>query len=178
MITEWAIAELDKFIAQTVMTNASGGNVVTYRNRTAASDADVTRQAQIVEKIFDRVVPDWRSEIANSKSNRWTRHREAAIRAREQLVREQEVKENLGENAPELSAAESSPVGLERREVAVAVRSLPRGGRGRDQEAERRDAEQNRKARRERDRSVQAGVHVLTRRRREAATPPDAKRYK
>jgi Protein of unknown function (Hypoth_ymh) len=106
MNTEWAIAELEKFIAQTVMTNASGGNVSTYRNRTAAADVDVTKQAQVVEKILDRVIPPWRSEIPGSQGNRWTRHREAAIRAREELLREAEVRENLGENAPELSAAE------------------------------------------------------------------------
>jgi uncharacterized protein (TIGR02391 family) len=106
MNTEWAIAELDKFIAQTVMTNASGGNVMTYRSRTAAADVDVTKQAQIVEKILDRVIPQWRTEIPVSASNRWTRHREAAIRAREELLRDAEVREGLGENAPELSAAE------------------------------------------------------------------------
>ncbi len=110
MNTEWAIAELDKFIQQTVMRNGSGSRggavVITSSNYTAASDADVTKQAQLVEKIFDRVIPNWRTDIANSKSNRWTRHREAAIRAREELIREAEVKENLGENAPELSAAE------------------------------------------------------------------------
>ena len=68
MNTEWAIAELDKFIAQTVMRTRSGSSVdvvvMTSRNWTAASDAEVTKQAQIVEKIFDRVIPDWRSEIA------------------------------------------------------------------------------------------------------------------
>lgn len=106
MNTDWAIAELDKFVGQTVMTNASSGTYITSRNRTAASDADVTKQAQVVEKIFDRVIPNWRTEISNSNTNRWTRHREAAIRSREQLVREQEIKDNLGENAPELSAAE------------------------------------------------------------------------
>lgn len=109
----WAIAELDKFIEQTVMRNGSGSSggtvVITARNYTAASDADVTKQAQVVEKIFDRVIPNWRSEIDNSKNNRWTRHREAAIRAREELIRKQEVEENLGENAPELSAAELHP---------------------------------------------------------------------
>ncbi|MHB1008294.1 MAG: TIGR02391 family protein [Propionibacteriaceae bacterium] len=106
MNTDWAIAELDKFIGQTVMTNASGGNVSTYRSRTAAADLDVTKQAQIVEKILDRVIPQWRTEIPVSPSNRWTRHREAAIRAREELLRDAEVREGLGENAPELSAAE------------------------------------------------------------------------
>ena len=110
MNTEWAIAELDKFITQTVMRNGSrssgGVSVITSTNYTAAPDAEVTKQAQVVEQILDRVIPKWRTVIDNSKNNRWTRHREAAIRAREQLVREQEVRENLGENAPELSAAE------------------------------------------------------------------------
>lgn len=113
MNTGWAIAELDKFIAQTVMHNGShssgGVSVITHRDYTAAADAEVTKQAQVVEKILDRVIPKWRTEIDNSKNNRWTRHREAAIRAREELVREQEVKENLGEDAPELSAAELHP---------------------------------------------------------------------
>jgi len=113
MNIEWALKELDKFIEQTVMQNGSGSSggvvVITARNYTAASDADVTKQAQVVEKIFDRVIPNWRTQIKNSKNNRWTRHREAAIRAREELIRKQEVEENLGENAPELSAAELHP---------------------------------------------------------------------
>lgn len=113
MNTEWAISQLDEFIKMTVMTNGSGSRggmtVITSTNYTAASDADVTKQAQVVEKILDRVIPGWRTEIADSKSNRWTRHREAAIRAREELIRADEVKQNLGENAPELSAAELHP---------------------------------------------------------------------
>ena len=55
------------------------------------------------------MIPSWRTDIDNSKKNRWTRHREAAIRAREELVRAEEIKQNLGENAPELSAAELHP---------------------------------------------------------------------
>ncbi|AOD24961.1 restriction endonuclease (plasmid) [Rhodococcus sp. p52] len=109
MNIEWAIEELDKFIEQTVMRNGSGSHggiaVFTSQNYTAASDADVARQAQVIEKILDRVIPDWLTAIENSKSNRWTRHREAAIRAREELVRDEEIRQNLGDNAPELSAA-------------------------------------------------------------------------
>ena len=110
MNTEWAITELDKFVEQTVMRSGSGSSggvsVFTSRNYTAASDSDVTKQAQVVEKIIDRVIPGWRTDIENSKNNRWTRHREAAIRAREELLRKQEVEENLGKNAPNLSVAE------------------------------------------------------------------------
>ena len=113
MNVEWAIGELDKFITMTVMTNNSrsgrGYVSITHTSSTASSDADVTEQAQVVEKILDRVVPTWRTDIDLSKTNRWTRHREAAIRAREELVRAEEVNQNLGENAPELSAAELHP---------------------------------------------------------------------
>lgn len=107
---KWAVDELDKFIQQTVMTNnsRSGQGYVSISNKssTAASDADVARQAQVVEKIFDRVIPNWRTEIALLSINRWTRHREAAIRAREELVRQEEVRKNMGDDAPEISAAD------------------------------------------------------------------------
>jgi hypothetical protein len=82
---ELAISELDKFITMTVMRNGSGSSsgvsVITSRNYTAAPDSDVMKQAQVVEKIL-------------------------AIRAREELVRPEEVKVNLGGNAPEPLAAE------------------------------------------------------------------------
>lgn len=110
---EWAIGELDKFIQQTVLTNnSSSGNGVTYitgSSRTSASDADVAKQAQIVEKIFDRVIPNWRTDIELRKSNRWTRHREAAIRAKAELERQEEIRKNLGDDAPEISAAKLHP---------------------------------------------------------------------
>ncbi|WP_168581972.1 TIGR02391 family protein [Gephyromycinifex aptenodytis] len=113
MNTEWAIAELDKFITMTVMTNNSrsgpGYVSITHTSSTAFSDVDVTKQAHVVEKIFGQVIPHWRTDIDLSKTNRWTRHREAAVRAREELLRAEEVRENLGENAPALSAAELHP---------------------------------------------------------------------
>ncbi|MCL5734740.1 MAG: TIGR02391 family protein [Actinobacteria bacterium] len=110
MNTEWAIAELDKFIQMTVMTNASSGAYFTTADKTAASDVEVTQQAPVVEKILTRVIPNWRTEVPdNSASNRWSRHREAALRTRVELERQQEIKQNLGENAPELSAAELHP---------------------------------------------------------------------
>lgn len=110
MNTEWAIGELDKFIAMTVMRNGSGDGFITTADYTAAPDVEVTKQAPVVEQIFNRAIPGWKTDVPDtSANNRWSRHREAAIRAREQLVREQEIRENLGENAPELSAAELHP---------------------------------------------------------------------
>lgn len=113
MNVEWAIAELDKSIQQTVMKNNSyvGNGVVSLSNKssTAAPDADVAQQAQVVEKIFDRVLPRWRTDIELRKSNRWTRHREAAIRAKAEPERQEEIRKNLGDDAPELSAAKLHP---------------------------------------------------------------------
>jgi hypothetical protein len=110
---DWAIGELDTFIAQTVMTNNSrsgpGYVSLSQKSSTAAPDAEVTKQAQVVEKILDRVVPRWRSEIEPSSINRWSRHREAALRAREELLRHEEIRTNLGEEAPEISAANLHP---------------------------------------------------------------------
>ncbi|WP_144682876.1 TIGR02391 family protein [Cellulosimicrobium sp. TH-20] len=113
MNVDWALGELDKFIQQTVLTNNSyvGNGVVSLSNKssTAAADAEVAQQAQVVEKIFDRVIPGWRTDIELRKSNRWTRHREAAIRAKAELERQEEVRKNLGDDAPELSAANLHP---------------------------------------------------------------------
>jgi len=109
---DWALSQLDQFIEQTVMRYPDpvpGVMNMTGRKITAVSDESITKQAHVVEQILDRVVPHWRDFDANTKVNRWMRHRTAALRAKEALIREAEVKENLGENAPELSAAELHP---------------------------------------------------------------------
>lgn len=109
--TEWAIEQLDKFITMTVMRNASssGAGWVSISNNdlTAAPDADVAKQAPVIEKILARVTPNWRDEIKGKMANnRWAKHREAAIRAREELLRADEIRQNLGDNAPEISASD------------------------------------------------------------------------
>ncbi|MWJ85022.1 restriction endonuclease [Clavibacter michiganensis subsp. michiganensis] len=108
--TDWAIEQLDKFIEQTVMRNGSGAGFITTTDYTAAPEAEVAKQAQIVEKILARVTPNWRDELTGQMANnRWAKHREAAIRAREELVRAEEIGQNLGDDAPEISAADLHP---------------------------------------------------------------------
>lgn len=108
--TRW---ELTRFISQTVLNNNSGSRngvtCLTHASSAVVSDAEVTKQAQMIEKILDRVVPNWCTEIELRKSNRWTRHREAAIRAKTELERQDEIRKNLGDDAPALSAAELHP---------------------------------------------------------------------
>ncbi len=112
MNTEWAITELNKFIGQTQMRRPDpvpGVADFTGRMVTAANHEDITKQAQVVEQILDRALTGWRELEVSNKSNRWNKHRAAALRAKEALIREAEVRENLGENAPELSATELHP---------------------------------------------------------------------
>ncbi|MEY1672648.1 TIGR02391 family protein [Gordonia sp. ABKF26] len=107
MNVEWAITELEKFIYQTELVPHPSPNVIGSFER--GSKEEIASQAQVVEKILARVLPRWRTEVATSKHRNWDQHHEAAIRAKAELVRKQEIEENLGENAPELSAAELHP---------------------------------------------------------------------
>lgn len=111
MNTDWAQAELDKFIKATTLHHkpAPDGVISAGRYVTAESDTEIAKQAHVVEQILDRTLPGWRSLEVDTEQYRWERHREAAVRCREALAREEEIKENLGENAPELSAAELHP---------------------------------------------------------------------
>lgn len=111
MNIQWALAELDKFIDQTVLRYPDpvpGVMDLTGRKITSGSDEDILKEAQVTEQILDRVIPDWKS-ISAGDSNRWEKYREAALRAKESLLRQEELRQNLGENAPEISAANLHP---------------------------------------------------------------------
>lgn len=111
MNTEWAIEQLDDFIKATTVTYVpSPPNSIGFHSYdTVASEDEIVRRAQIVEQILDRLVPRWRSEINKKDRQKWSVHYEASIRARESLLRADEVQRNLGEDAPDLSAAELHP---------------------------------------------------------------------
>lgn len=109
--SEWALGKLDSFIAATELryVPAPAGVISVGTYETVVDTAEVIKQAQVVEQILDRVTPGWRMLDVDTGHNRWTLHHEAAIRCREAIAREAEVKANLGEDAPELSAARLHP---------------------------------------------------------------------
>jgi uncharacterized protein (TIGR02391 family) len=102
---EWALGELRRFEQMTVMRNRSTETVLTSRTATASTDSDVTRLAPVVEMILDRVTPRWREEVPLRGTNRWTRHRDATLRAITILERQEELHEKLGDKAPTLDAS-------------------------------------------------------------------------
>ncbi|NKR88858.1 restriction endonuclease [Rhodococcus hoagii] len=111
MNTEWAIEQLDDFIKATTVTFVPSPprSVGFHSYETADPEDEIVKRAQVVEQILDRVVPGWRSEIKKKDRQKWSVHYEASIRAREALLRADEVRKNLGENAPDLSAAALHP---------------------------------------------------------------------
>jgi hypothetical protein len=108
MNIDWAIEQLDDFIKATSVTYVPSppSSIGFHSYKTAESEDEIVKRAQVVEQILDRVIPSWRSAIKKKDRQKWSVHYEASVRAREALVRADEVKQNLGENAPELSAAE------------------------------------------------------------------------
>lgn len=111
MNVEWAIEQLDNFITATAVTYVESppGSIGFHSYKTARPEDDIVKQAQVVEQILDRVVSGWRDSIKKKDRQKWSVHNEASIRAREALVRAEEVRANLGDDAPDLSAAELHP---------------------------------------------------------------------
>jgi len=109
--TEWAMGQLDDFIAATDLTYVPSPphSIGFHSYKTAQPEAEVVKKAQVIEQILDRVVPGWRGLDVDTDRKKWAVHHEAVIRAREQLARQQEIADNLGENAPQISAAALHP---------------------------------------------------------------------
>jgi hypothetical protein len=109
--TDWAVEQLDDFIRATTLTFVpSPPNSVGFHSyKTAEPETEVVKRAQIVERILDRVVPEWRNLEVDIKRKKWALHHEASVRAREALLRAAEVRNNLGDDAPEISAANLHP---------------------------------------------------------------------
>ncbi|MGW4510308.1 TIGR02391 family protein [Streptomyces sp. NPDC004436] len=108
----WARAELARFLELTTLyhpPDPPGLTIITSRMSNRGDEKDILAGAQVVEQILDRVLPAWRTEIPDSRVNRWCRHREAAQRAEAVLERDGEVRARLGGDAPDLNASAMHP---------------------------------------------------------------------
>lgn len=81
----------------------------------SSGDEDqIKLQLPVVERIFDRLLPQWRlgdySYDADDQHERmWGKHRDLALRVCAEVSREHEISENLGDGAPLLSAGQLHP---------------------------------------------------------------------
>lgn len=112
MDVEWALSELQEFIRLTELRQPSSGGGVVFMGDFATPVAPqnvIIAAAQVVEKILDRVLPGWQTDVPDDGKKRWARHRQAAVRAVTELERQGEVAEKLGDNAPLISAGAFHP---------------------------------------------------------------------
>jgi hypothetical protein len=107
----WTITQLDDFIRATTtnLVPPPAGVISFGTYETTEREAEVVKRAQVVEQILDRVVPSWRGLNVSTGLKKWALHHEAAIRAKEAVSRADEIRVNLGDNAPEISAAKLHP---------------------------------------------------------------------
>lgn len=108
----WARTELTEFLKITELRRPpSTPNFIDGSGRmsNAGSKEEIIAKAHVAEQVLDRVLPGWRADIPDSRVNRWNKHREAATRAIAALDRDAEVRERLGDDAPQLSAAVLHP---------------------------------------------------------------------
>lgn len=98
MDTDWAVVQLDSFIA-----DVGPGGIANDTD----DDRTVLEALPIVERILTRALPGWRTSVAGPQLGMgpWAVHREAALRARALLHREEELREKLGDDAPQIDAS-------------------------------------------------------------------------
>ena len=101
---EWAIQEIDAFLRVTeqVRQNIPGAIYVGKAMRGPKTEA--SERAHVVEQILDRVLPGWRKQRPD-KDRDYAWLRDQAARGRAALRRQAELAEKLGDNAPEMDAA-------------------------------------------------------------------------
>lgn len=108
---EWALEQLDDFIRATTVHHVPPpvGLVGSGTYRTTEPETEVIERAQVVEQILDRVLPNWRSLEVDTRRKKWALHHVASLRARVNLRQQEELRKNLGDDAPDLSAANLHP---------------------------------------------------------------------
>ncbi len=114
MNNEWAIRQLEHFLDLTELffppeDPYSRVAIIGDTRQTRGSEDGIVAQAQVVEQILDRVLPDWRTTTAPDRYHRWNQMREAAGRAVAQLQRQDELQRMLGPNTPTLDTSGLHP---------------------------------------------------------------------
>lgn len=107
---EWAIDEINQFLRVTdqVGYDNSGSGVVVIGTHMRGSQTEASQRAHVVEQILDRVLPGW-SKDRPAKDTKYSWLRDQASRAKAALQRQAELAEKLGDNAPDMDAANLHP---------------------------------------------------------------------
>lgn len=114
--SEWAIKSLREFMRATDQVphqNMPGSGVVVLGTYQRQPDPKIAELAHVTEQILDRVLPEWRhaddrpTEVRHKAQ--WNHLRDWAGRGIAALQREKELREKIGNNAPQISASQMHP---------------------------------------------------------------------
>lgn len=107
---DWAVKEIDQFlyITDQIGYDNSAGGVFIAGTHMLGSQVEASQHAHVVEQILDRVLPGWAKEQPE-KDGRFSWLRDQASRAKAALVRASELAANLGDDAPDMDAANLHP---------------------------------------------------------------------
>jgi hypothetical protein len=98
--SEWALGELQRFLGLLEYRDKPGMYAATY----VGSDDEIAAQKVVVERIWTKVIgPEPVGPLDSRDPHRGDR--EWAIRCIETIMRDAEIRENLGEDAPDLNAS-------------------------------------------------------------------------
>jgi hypothetical protein len=111
MDIEWAKQQLNVFLQFTELrVPYNNGSIDTSGHFATAKPLwEIIPVAEVAEQIIDRVIPNWKSTVPVDARNQWMQQREAAQRALVRLERDEELREKLGDSAPQLNAGELHP---------------------------------------------------------------------
>lgn len=102
---DWAVGEIDRFLHVTGQVVPDMGPGIAYFGTVMRGPStEASARAHVVEKILDRVLPGWRADRP-SKDEEFASLRDQASRAKTVLQRSEELAEKLGDNAPDMDAA-------------------------------------------------------------------------
>jgi uncharacterized protein (TIGR02391 family) len=106
---EWAIRQIDSFLVVTSRHVPDMGPGIAYFGTVMnGSRTEASQQAHVVEQILDRVLHGWAADRPK-KDPEYSWLRDQAARAKAALERQSELAEKLGDNAPDMDAANLHP---------------------------------------------------------------------
>lgn len=102
---DWATEEIDAFLKVTTQVVPDMGPGVAYFGTVIRGPkTEASQRAHVVEQILDRVLPGWTRDRPK-KDDKYTWLRDQASRAKAALQRQAELTEKLGDNGPDMDAA-------------------------------------------------------------------------
>lgn len=110
----WIVEQLDRFIEATTGRYFGSPEDEHFGWALDGDQSEVQRQLPVVQRIFDIIQPGWNEPAITYDYELpteivWGEHRNLALQIREVVLREDEIRANLGEDAPEISAANLHP---------------------------------------------------------------------